>query len=69
MFASGVAGSAVLVGSLQKHASSQTQRPLGSCRMTCSHEVVPMRPGTLCGRMRIGGGEGGELSGRGGALS
>src|SRR5260221_14254212 len=69
MLASGVLGSALLAGSLQKQASSHTQRPLGSCRMMCSHEVLPICPVSLCGRMRIGGGDGGGLSGRGGGFS
>ena len=69
IFASGVVGSAVFPGSLQKHASSHCQRPLWVCRMMYSHVVPLMCPGTLWGRIRIGGGEGGALSGRGGALS
>ena len=74
MFANGALASFARLGSLQKQASVQYQRPVRPCRMMCSHVSVvvaptPM-PAMVCGLIARGGMAGGLLSvGRGGGDS
>jgi len=67
--APGELGSFAFVGSVQKQASFQYQRPDFPCRMMCSQVSVPMGPAILSGRIASGGMLGGDVSGRGGGSS
>jgi hypothetical protein len=69
MCANGGVGSGERLASAQKHISTQCHLPFGDWRMMCSHESVPIGPGTLWGRMAMGGIAGGWLSGLGGGFS
>ena len=74
MLANGALESFARLGSVQKQASLQYQRPVLPLRMMCSQVSVVLMPtpvpAMVCGRIASGGMAGGLLSvGRGGGVS